>query len=67
MAKNTNGIPLRRNLPSSGIPVEQTNITKAERALLPDPSVLTEDGADAITAHRRRGEPTVPLNEALRR
>ena len=67
MPKNTNGVPLRRNQSSNGIPVEQTNLTKAERALLPDPSVSTEDDADAIAAHRRRREPTVPLNAALRR
>jgi len=67
MPKNTNGVPLRRNLSPSGIPVGQTNLTKAERALLPDPSVLTEDDADAITALRRRREPTVPLKDVLRR
>ncbi len=67
MPKNTNGVLPPRNLPANGIPIEQTNLTRAERALLPDPSVLTEDDADAITAHRRRREPTVPLDEVLRR
>ena len=67
MPKNTNGVPLRRSLSSNGIPVEQTNLTEAERALLPDPSVLTEDDADAITAHRRRRETAIPLDEVLRR
>lgn len=66
MPKKSNGVPPLRNLSPNGIPVEQTNLTKAERALLPDSSVFTEDDADAITVHRRRKEPAVPLDEVLR-
>ncbi len=55
----------RRNL--SGVPVEETNLTAKERALLPDPGAVTEDDADAITAYRRRNEPTIPLNKLLKR
>jgi len=37
----------RRNPP--GIPVEETNLTAEERALLPDPTIVTEDDADFVT------------------
>ena len=66
MPKKSNGVPPLRNLSPNGIPVEQPTLTKAERALLPDSSVFTEDDADAITVHRRRKEPAVPLDEVLR-
>jgi len=66
MPKKSNGVPPRRNQSPNGIPVERTNLTKAERALLPDSSAFTEDDADAITAHRWRKEPAVPLDEVLR-
>jgi len=41
----------RQNL-EKRIPVEGTNLTARERALLPDPNWLTEDDADAITSMR---------------
>jgi len=50
-----------------GIPVEETNLTPAERALLPDPGIVTEDDADFITGHRRRNERPIPLAKVLLR
>jgi hypothetical protein len=49
------------------IPVEATNVSQRERALLPDPRWVTEDDADAIVAARRRRETPVPLEQALKR
>jgi hypothetical protein len=49
------------------IPVEATNVSQRERALLPDPRWVTEDDADAIMAARRRRETPVPLEQALKR
>jgi hypothetical protein len=46
-----NGFHGVRNL-SKGIPVERTNLTAKERALLPDPQWVTEDDADAIMSMR---------------
>jgi hypothetical protein len=46
----------RESAPPAGVPVEETNLTPDEIALLPDPSVVTEDDADAITIYRRRRE-----------
>jgi hypothetical protein len=66
MPKSPNVVSRRRNL-STGVPVEETNLTKAERELLPDPSVVTEDDADAITAYRRRNERPIPLEKVLKR
>jgi hypothetical protein len=40
-----------------GIPADQTNLTRQERALLPDPDWVTEDDADAIVGRRREREP----------
>ena len=65
MPKGRNGV--RRCNSSTGVPVEETNLTKAERELLPDPSVVTEDDADAITAYRRRSERPIPLEKVLER
>jgi hypothetical protein len=65
MPKNLNGVPRRDSAPR-GIPVEQTNLSQVERALLPDPAAFTADDADAITAYRRRREPEVPLDEVLK-
>ena len=39
-----------------GIPVSETNLTPAERALLPDPDWVTEDDANAIIGMRRERE-----------
>ena len=39
-----------------GLPVDATNLSQTERALLPDPGWVTEDDADAIVAARRRRE-----------
>jgi hypothetical protein len=66
MPKSPNGVLRRRGL-STGVPVEETNLTRAERELLPDPSVVTEDDADAITAYRRRNQRPIPLEKALKR
>jgi hypothetical protein len=66
MPRSQNGVLRRRNV-SAGVPVEETNLTKAERELLPDPSVVTEDDADAITAYRRRNERPIPLEKVLKR
>jgi hypothetical protein len=60
-------IPRRINSTARGIPVEQTNLTLEEKALLPDPRVVTEDDADAVVAHRRRNEKPIPLNAVLKR
>ena len=47
-------IPRRRNIARipDRIPVEETNLTAKERALLPNPNWLTEDDADAIMSMR---------------
>ena len=51
------------------IPVEGTNLTAKERALLPDPNWFTEDDADAIMSMRAfkqaRGR-SYSLEEVLR-
>jgi len=61
-------LPPRRNL-TQGFPTEQTNLTASEKALLPDPNVVTEDDADAIVGMRRvraaRGK-TYSLEQVLR-
>ncbi len=50
------------------IPVTETNLTSAERALLPDPDWVTEDDADAIIGMRRaRTERPIPLEKVLKR
>jgi len=49
------------------IPVEATNLSPRERALLPDPRWVTEDDADAIVAARRRSEAPIPLEHVLKR
>jgi hypothetical protein len=66
MPRSPTGVLRRRGL-STGVSVEETNLTKAERELLPDPSVVTEDDADAITAYRRRNERPIPLEKVLKR
>jgi hypothetical protein len=50
------------------IPADQTNLTRQERALLPDPDRVTEDDADAIIGLRREREPgrRYSLEEVLR-
>jgi hypothetical protein len=48
--------------------VSETNLTPAERALLPDPNWVTEDDADAITCwrrERRQGTNGLTLEEYL--
>ena len=40
-------------------------LTPAERATLQDPDFITEDEADLIVVDRRRGEPTVPVEEVF--
>ena len=51
-----------------GIPAEQTNLTPAERALLPDPDWVTEDDADAMIGMRReRTEKPIRLEKVLKR
>jgi len=83
MRKRTNRVArfrrLRRNpakaaalagttVPGEALPVEETNLTPEERALLPDPDWVTEDDADAIIGLRReRTEKPVPLARVLKR
>ena len=43
---------LPREIVEKRIPVEGTNLTAKERALLPDPNWITEDDADAIMSMR---------------
>lgn len=51
------------------MPVERTNLTRAERALLADPNFLTEDEADFIICERRRrrGGRMISLQNLLKR
>ena len=65
MAKKPSAEKGRRRNP--GVPVEETNLTAGERALLPDSSIVTEDDADFIVGHRRRHEKPIPLNKVLKR
>jgi hypothetical protein len=63
-------IPQRRNMAPipDRIPVEETNLTTKERALLPDPNWLTEDDADAIMSMReiqKGGGVSYSLEEVL--
>src|SRR5471030_1574359 len=68
MAKNAKkGVPLRPTDSSKPVPAAETNLTVEERRLLPDPDVVTEDDADAITAGRRAAENMIPLNTVLKR
>lgn len=46
----------RNRLSSPGVPVEELNLTLEERAMLPDPDIVTEDDADLIIARRRLAE-----------
>lgn len=51
-----------------GRPASDFNLTVEERAMLPDPSEVTEDDADAIIGRRReRSEKPVPLEKVLKR
>jgi hypothetical protein len=51
-----------------GRPASDFNLTAEERAMLPDPSQVTEDYADAIIGRRReRSEKPVPLEKVLKR
>lgn len=47
------------------MPVEKTNLTPTERALLADPNYVTEDEADFIICERRRrqGGRMIPLEQ----
>jgi hypothetical protein len=79
MARGTNSKaspqtgPRRRRNPAPatdlrrGIPVSETNLTRQERALLPDPDWVTEDDADAIISMRRLRRPrrTYTLDEVM--
>jgi len=68
MAKNAKkGVPLRPTDSSKPVPAAETSLTVEERRLLPDPDVVTEDDADAITAGRRAAENMIPLNTVLKR
>lgn len=52
------------------MPVEKTNLTPAERALLADPNYVTEDEADWIICERRlrkEGHKAIPLEQVLKR
>ena len=51
------------------MPVEKTNLTRAERALLADPNYVTEDEADWIICERRlrkEGHKAIPFEEVLK-
>ena len=51
------------------MPVEKTNLTPTERALLADPNYVTEDEADWIICERRlrkEGHKAIPFEEVLR-
>ncbi len=51
-----------------GIPVRRTNLTAAERALLPNPEWVTEDDADAIIGMRReRRETPISIATVVKR
>jgi hypothetical protein len=52
-----------------GVPASETNLTRQERALLPDPDWVTEDDADAIISMRRLRRPgrTYTLDEVMHR
>ena len=65
---SANGSGAVRN-PPKRIPVERTNLTAKERALLPDPRWVTEDDADAITMMReekKAGGRSYSLDQVLR-
>ena len=52
------------------MPVEKTNLTPAERALLADPNYVTEDEADFIIGERRmrqEAHKAIPLEQLLKR
>jgi hypothetical protein len=61
--------PRRNKLTGPGpVPVEETNLTPEERAMLPDPDWVTEDDADAIISLRRlKSEGVTPIRETLKR
>jgi hypothetical protein len=63
MLKTTNKRRTTRRRPASDF-----NLTAEERKMLPDPSQVTEDDADAIIGLRReRSEKPVTLNKVLKR
>ena len=60
----------RRTNKRAGLPVDKTNLTPAERALLADPNYVTEDEADFIIGERRmrqEAHKAIPLEEVLKR
>ena len=61
--------PARKERALPPMPVEKTNLTPAERALLADPNYVTEDEADFIIGERRRkrGGRMISLEEARKR
>ena len=64
------GRRVRRNpaAVAGAVPADETNLTSAERALLPDPDWVTEDDADFIIGMRgeHKGKP-IPLAKVLKR
>ena len=65
--KNPSSLAAGRARNRRGIPADRTNLTPAERALLPHPDWVTEDDADAITGMRReRTEKPIPLEKLKR-
>ena len=71
---NTPRAPARRTAKKRDalprMPVERTNLTSAERALLADPSYVTEDEADFVIGERRmrqEAHKAIPLEEVLKR
>ena len=69
--RTTRHVLRRRNLEQTPgrVPVEETNLTEEERALLPDPNWVTEDDADYILGLRseKKGGKSVPLEKVLKR
>ena len=63
------GAPRRKDDTVPPRPVEKTNLSAAERALLADPRYVTEDEADFIICERRkrRGGRMIPLEQLLKR
>ena len=51
-----------------GVSADQLNLKAEERAMLPDPTLVTEDDADAIICRRREREAgkNVSLEDILR-
>ena len=66
--RTTHRRPATTATADGGRPASDFNLTAEERAMLPDPSQVTEDDADAIIGNRReRSEKPVRLDKVLKR